>query len=71
VRQLTVYAELDRRQRKATEPARLLLLYPFVGRGSAEPTPAVAWNGAQFFLAPVRVSQTTSLRDNLPGVADL
>jgi hypothetical protein len=71
VRQLTVYAELDRRRRKGAEPARLLLLYPFGGEGSAASASAVAWNGTPFTLAPVRVSPTGALEDNLPGVSDL
>jgi 5-methylcytosine-specific restriction enzyme subunit McrC len=68
VRQLTVYAELDRRQRKVEIPARLLLLYPFVGQQRWVADTETAWNGARFTLVPVRMTPTTELADNLPSL---
>ena len=65
VRQLTVYAELDRRKRGTERPANLLLLYPFVGQGGGEASRTVAWNGSDFWLAPVRLTRTSRLADNL------
>ncbi len=65
VRQLTVYAELDRRTRSETEPVHLLLLYPFIGSGTFEISHTVAWNGSVFCLAPLRLTPTARLADNL------
>ncbi len=66
VRQLTVYAELAHRSAPGSGRANLLLLYPFVGSGAATSDRTIAWNGSEFFLAPIRVSPTAKLADNFP-----
>jgi 5-methylcytosine-specific restriction enzyme subunit McrC len=72
VRQITVYAELDRLDRlmkgtlSAERRARLMLLYPFVGGGKFEATRTEAWNGSNFALVPVRVTRVDDLSQNLP-----
>ncbi len=53
VRQLTVYAELARLKNEGQ--ARLALFYPFVGAGTFAARGAMAWNGCEFYLVPVRV----------------
>jgi 5-methylcytosine-specific restriction enzyme subunit McrC len=70
VRQLTVYAELDRRKRGETPgseppaPASLALLYPYVGTGEAVTDETNAWNGSQIHLVPLRVTRVAG-RANL------
>jgi 5-methylcytosine-specific restriction enzyme subunit McrC len=79
VRQLTVYAELEHRARSLsgtpgtseTSCARLLLLYPFVGSGTADADRTIAWNGSPFYLAPVRVTPTRDLGSNFPFIPNL
>lgn len=66
VRQLTVHAELDRCKGSASEPAHLLLLYPFVGTGTGRISRTLAWNGSVLCLAPLRLTPTIRLADNLP-----
>lgn len=65
VRQLTVYAELDRRRRHSDSLAHLMLLYPFVGAGTWKMDKADAWNGAVFALVPVGVTPKEKPADNL------
>ena len=65
VRQLTVYAELDRRKREADAPASLMLLYPYIGTEPLVGDSKVAWNGSPFHLVPVSVRQTDDLAANL------
>ncbi len=74
VRQLTVYAELDRQNRDPPPPpARLMLVYPFVGDKSGLRADAVtAWNGSRLILAPVKVTPPVySLAENFPDHLDL
>jgi len=68
VRQLTVYAELDRLRGGHPGRANLLLLYPFVGASAFAADQAMAWNGSTIYLAPVRVTRVNQLRDNFPSL---
>ena len=52
VRQLTVYAEL---QKGSGALPHLALLYPYAGSAALKTDTAIAWNGAEFHLIPVRV----------------
>lgn len=65
VRQLTVYAELERNRSKVEKRANLLLLYPFVGE-EFQVDSAKAWNGSPFLMVPVKVKQRDNLADALP-----
>lgn len=65
VRQLTVYAELDRRKRGVVSPASLMLLYPYIGSAPLKGDSQIAWNGSPFHLVPVSVRQTDNLAANL------
>jgi 5-methylcytosine-specific restriction enzyme subunit McrC len=68
VRQVTVYAELDRQRSGSDLPPSLMVLYPFVG-SLAEFTDhqATAWNGSDFWLVPVDVRRKKSLIECVPG----
>src|ERR1019366_7948966 len=56
VRQLSVYAELVQSRKQLETPAKLMLLYPFVGPPEeCLPDMAKAWNGSEFWLIPVQV----------------
>lgn len=66
VRQLTVYAELEKKRNPdGTEPC-LMLLYPFVGSGRFEADSATTWNGSTFCIMPVKVDVQRDLRQALP-----
>ena len=72
IRQLTVYAELDARQRgtwRTDSRASLVLLYPVVGDSDATfpVSRTIAWNQSSLSLIPVRVNQTANLADALPS----
>jgi 5-methylcytosine-specific restriction endonuclease McrBC regulatory subunit McrC len=54
VRQLGVYAELEKKRRPGPLPG-LMLLYPFVGSGRFAVSRCGAWNGAELVLMPVRI----------------
>lgn len=54
VRQLGVYAELERKRRPGPLP-KLMLLYPFVGAGRFASSRCLAWNGSEMVLMPVRI----------------
>ncbi len=66
VRQLTVYAELARKRQDLKEPARIMIIYPFIGKGRFETARAVTWNGSDFFLTPIKVIKQPHLVDVLP-----
>ena len=57
VRQLTVYAEIYRKNRQPDEIPNIMLLYPFVGDGVFESDKAKAWNGSDFIVCPVLMEQ--------------
>jgi 5-methylcytosine-specific restriction endonuclease McrBC regulatory subunit McrC len=64
VRQLTVYAELDRLAEKTDAPPNLMLLYPFVGAASQSLADSViAWNESKFWLMPVLVKKLSFIGD--------
>lgn len=71
IRQLTVYAELDRKKRNAEKPPNILLLYPFVGGGEAQIDTATAWNKSSFTLCPVKMNKQSKLEDALPSNMDI
>lgn len=60
IRQLTVYAELQRRKTTSNIPPKLMLLYPFVGSDSAIASRATAWNNSDVWLVPVRLTRQKS-----------
>jgi hypothetical protein len=68
VRQLTVYAELAKgKYQPEDDKVRLMLLYPFIGVDSEFlPDRATAWNGADFWLIPVRVKRPDGATDIMP-----
>ncbi|MDD2239574.1 MAG: hypothetical protein PHI93_02815 [Kiritimatiellae bacterium] len=57
IRQLTVYAELQRRNTGHDIPPRLAVLYPVVGEGRTAITTRTAWNGSTLVIVPVRVDR--------------
>ncbi len=60
VRQLGVYAELERKRRPGPLP-KLMLLYPFVGVGRFASSRCLAWNGSELVLMPVRIQAGLNL----------
>ena len=56
VRQLTVYAEIIRKQPDTPSPS-LMLLYPYVGKVLPKPLSGKAWNGSDFWIVPVQVTK--------------
>jgi len=66
VRQLTVYAEILRKNNGLTYPPPIAILYPFVGAGTFRASEAVAWNGSPFWLVPVQVKRLHDLSDAIP-----
>ncbi len=67
VRQLTVYAELEKKRNPSKAEPSLMLLYPFVGSGRFEADSTTTWNGSTFWLMPVRVDVQRDLREALPA----
>jgi 5-methylcytosine-specific restriction endonuclease McrBC regulatory subunit McrC len=66
VRQLTVYAELAKRDQMCSSVS-LALLYPFIGPDpECKPDRASAWNGSDFWLVPVRVRRQPDVTRILP-----
>lgn len=67
IRQLTVYAELQKNRTGSGKPPSIMVLFPFVGE-SSEFTAAneIAWNDSDFWLVPVKVRQCDSLVDCMP-----
>jgi hypothetical protein len=72
IRQLTVYAELARRNyTPAPGKVSLALLYPFVGADpQCLPDHAKAWNDSDLWLVPVRVVRQTNPVNILPPLAE-
>lgn len=68
IRQLTVYAELDKRKRNAGTSASLALIYPFVGEGKFKLDTVEAWNGSKITLLPLRVVRQANLAEALPAI---
>lgn len=67
-RQLTVYAELIRKNCKEAEgPPNILLVYPFVGEGEFKSDTTRSWNGSRFTLCPVCTHKKAKLENALPG----
>lgn len=67
VRQLTVYAELVRRETKQEPAPFLALIYPFVGGGAFAADSATAWNGSPFWLFPLKVTRNGEMAALLPS----
>lgn len=57
IRQLTVYAELQRRNEGLDKPPSLAVFYPVVGDGRSSITRKTAWNGSTLDIVPVRVDR--------------
>lgn len=57
IRQLTVYAEIHRRNQRLQNPPKLLVLYPVVGDNRTAITRRTAWNGSTLDIVPVRVDR--------------
>ena len=57
IRQLTVYAELQRRNEGLDKPPSLAVFYPVVGEGRTSITHRTAWNGSTLDIVPVRVDR--------------
>ena len=57
IRQLTVYAELQRRNEGLDTPPSLAVFYPVVGEGRTSITRKTAWNGSTLDIVPVRVDR--------------
>jgi len=67
IRQLTVYAELERLRAGHEASPSLMILFPFVGVAQEFQTcRKTAWNGSDFWLVPVEVKQKDSLLACLP-----
>ncbi len=69
VRQLTVYAELQKKRAPTNPHPNLMLLYPFVGQGRFEADWAETWNDSLFLLMPVKVDGQRDLTKALPPTA--
>lgn len=67
IRQLTVYCELARKNRALPSSPNMILLYPFIGQGVFQADSARAWNGSDFWLSPVRMTQCESVQGALPA----
>jgi 5-methylcytosine-specific restriction endonuclease McrBC regulatory subunit McrC len=67
-RQLTVYSELAKgKYQPEDNQVSLMLLYPFVGADlECVPDRATAWNGADFWLVPVRVDRPENAASIIP-----
>lgn len=71
VRQLTVYAELAKGKgyKPPVDKVSLMLLYPFIGADLDFKTDrATAWNGADFWLVPVRVDRPDKVSNIIPSI---
>ncbi len=66
VRQLTTYAELLRRKEGLPLPPAIAIFYPYVGQLPAKSSKAIAWNGSDFWLVPVRMVRQEHLKDAIP-----
>jgi hypothetical protein len=67
IRQLTVYAEIYRKNEQTFTSPNILLLYPFVGEGDFKSDTTDAWNGSKFTLCPVKMRRSDNLKDALPS----
>lgn len=67
IRQLTVYAELVRKNNAKADAPNILLCYPYVGDGEIKSDSQKAWNGSKFTLCPVLMKYRPELRDLLPA----
>jgi 5-methylcytosine-specific restriction enzyme subunit McrC len=61
IRQLTVYAEIQRRDQGLSAPSSLMVLFPVVGGNSTQVTRRTAWNGSELHLVPLRVDKEDHL----------
>ncbi len=62
IRQLTVYAELCRKNGKLPQAPNLALLYPFIGSANeCIPASVTTWNGSTLWLVPVQVKRQASI----------
>jgi hypothetical protein len=66
VRQITVYAELEKRRQPSISTPNLMLLYPFIGTGEFAPASCKAWNESSLVLMPVKVTPQRHLSHCLP-----
>lgn len=66
IRQLTVYAELVRRNNKEKIVPNILLCYPFIGDGKFASDTRPAWNNSNFTLCPVKMKRQANLKNVLP-----
>ncbi len=57
IRQLTVYAEIQRLKKGLKTPLDLMVVFPVVGEASLQTTRRTAWNGSMLHLVPLRVDQ--------------
>ncbi len=57
IRQLTVYAEIYRRNQRLESVPNLAVLYPVVGNEPMAISCRIAWNGSLLFIVPVRVDR--------------
>ena len=67
IRQLTVYAELQRRNEKLDKPPDLAVFYPVTGERRTSITSRRAWNGSTLCIVPVRVDRKGSLAECIPS----
>jgi len=69
VRQLTLYAEIDRRRKALQSPPSAAVFYPLVGTAEVLPARAGTWNGGELWLVPVRVDRRGPLASCIGPVA--
>jgi len=71
IRQLTVYAEILKRQRNLAFPPALAIVYPFVGEGEMKVSRAVTWNGSDLWLVPLRVDSKGAMSEVMPNCLEM
>lgn len=71
LRQLTVYAEIQRKKTQQVKPAKLMVLFPVVGPQNFRTTQLTTWNGSELHLVPIRLDVQTELKQCIPHPASL
>jgi 5-methylcytosine-specific restriction enzyme subunit McrC len=66
LRQLTVYAEIQRQCNHQEAPPNLMVLFPFVGTQNFQITQLTTWNGSELHLVPIRLDVQMKLAQCIP-----
>ena len=66
VRQLVVYSELLRQREGLPDVPAIAILYPFIGTGAFMASMATTFNGAEFWMVPVKVKRMPHRSAGIP-----